>query len=510
MAMARTPHLSALARERPRTVLHASGPHVGLSDGQPGSSAAGHLGLGAGRVPLTEHARIRRVIAEQRLGANPVIAGAFRIAREHLQSRLHLFCLLSPAEVHASLDHLREIVRLARVNDVQLVLHAFLDGRDAPPRSARTYLLPLEEAMRGVGVVGTLSGRHYAMDRDGRWDRVLKAYHAIVRGPAPRADSAHEALQHAYDAGLTDDRVEPVRIGGYEGVKGDFMAEFIPGQKPVWEWHGEEVGLALNARPDRMRQLSAMLARRGLPPEVEGWLTERGKAIHAFQKHNYRCLTEHDPALGLPVAFPREPLGDSFGEVIARAGLRQLRCGESEKAAHVTWMFSGGREEPFPGEDRRLVASPRDVHSYAQRPEMSAAEVAREAAEAIRGGGYDFILVNFANPDAVGHTGDLGAAVRAVEAVDAGVGAIAEAVREAGGALLVTSAHGNVEQMKDSLGKPHPGHTRNPVPLYYLNEADPGVALRPGGIADVAPTMLEILGLPLPEAMTGRSLRVRA
>jgi len=508
VALAETPHLSALARECPRTVLGASGADVGLPAGHPGSSAAGHLSLGAGRVPLTEHARIGRAIEERRFGANEVIAGTFRIAKEHLQSRLHLFCTVSASGVHASLDHLREIIRIASLHQVSLVLHAFLDG---PGHSAGGQLLQLEELLRGVGVIGTLSGRHYAMDRDERWDRVHKAYTAIVRGEALRAGTVQEALREAAEAGFGDEMVPPIRIGDYEGIKGDFVADFSSGQKPVWEWYGEEVGLSLNARPDRMRQLSAMLARRGLPAEVEGWLSDRGKAVHAFQQHCYRCLTEHDPALRLPVAFPREQVSDSFAEVIARAGLKQLRCGESEKAAHVTWMFSGGREEPFLGEERRLVASPRDVSSYRSRPEMSAPEVAQRAAEAIRGGDHDFILVNFANPDAVAHTGDLAAAIRAVEAVDAGVGAIAAAVREVGGALLVTSAHGNCEQMQDSLGKPHEGHTQNPVPLYYLNDDDIGVALRSGGrIADVAPTMLEILGVPRPEAMTGRSLRVRA
>jgi 2,3-bisphosphoglycerate-independent phosphoglycerate mutase len=360
-----------------------------------------------------------------------------------------------------------------------------------------------------VGSIGTLSGRQFAMDRDGRWDRVFKAYTAIVRGDAPRAESAFEALQRAYDAGATDDRVEPIRIGDYEGVAGSFMADFASKTAPVWEWYGEEVGLAMNVRADRMRQLSAMLMRRGLPPEVEGWLTDRGKAVYAFQEHCYRCLTEHDPALKLPVAFPREQVRGSFGEVLAAAGLRQLRCAETEKGAHVTTFFSGGREEPFPGEDRRLVPSPRDAASHQHRPEMSAGEVAEEAVAAIRSGGYDFILVNFANPDVLGHTGDLGAVIRGLEAADAGVGAIVEAVREAGGALLVTSAHGNCEQMQDAAGQPHAGHTTHPVPLYYMNDADPGVALRPGGrIADIAPTMLEILGLPQPEEMTGRSLRV--
>jgi 2,3-bisphosphoglycerate-independent phosphoglycerate mutase len=253
-----------------------------------------------------------------------------------------------------------------------------------------------------------------------------------------------------------------------------------------------------------------MLTHRNLPPEVEELLTERGKAIHAFDKYSYATMTEYDKALGLPVAFPKDEVSESFGELLAEAGRKQLRCAETEKYAHVTYFFSGGREEPFPGEDRKLVPSPRDVATYDLKPEMSAAGVTAEVVAAVKSGKYDFILVNFANPDMVGHTGQLDPAIHAVEAVDVAVGAIMDAVREAGGALLVTADHGNCEQMKDAKGNPHTAHTTNPVPLYYFNEADRGASLRPGGrICDVAPTMLEILGLPQPAAMTGRSLLVR-
>jgi 2,3-bisphosphoglycerate-independent phosphoglycerate mutase len=240
------------------------------------------------------------------------------------------------------------------------------------------------------------------------------------------------------------------------------------------------------------------------------WLTDRGKAVHAFQEGCYSCMTEYDRALKLPVAYPKDEVNDSFPEVISRAGLKQFRCAETEKYAHVTYFFNGGREEPFEGEDRKLVPSPRDVPTYDKKPEMSAAAVASEVVGAIKSGQYDFILVNFANPDMVGHTGVLEAAIHAVEVVDTSLGAIADAVREAGGALLITADHGNCEQMKDDQGNPHTAHTLNPVPLYYLNDRDKGVALRSGGrICDVAPMMLEILGIPKPEAMTGRSLRVR-
>lgn len=510
VALARTPHLTEIARTSARASLAASGADVGLPAGEAGSSAAGHLSLGAGRIPGSERARIDEALAAERLGANQVLNHTFTIAREYMKSRVHVFLLVSGAGMHSSRAHFQEVVRLARFYEVELVLHAFLDAPAAPYRSAWELLEPLEEHMRGIGVIGTLSGRSYAMDRSGRWDRVFKAYSAIVRGEAPRAETAFDALHRARARGLPDDRVEPVRIGEYEGAVGSFMADFAS-KAPKWEWYGEEVGLSLNLRPDRMHQLSAMFVRRRVPSEVEEWLTDRGKAVYAFQEHCLRSLIEHHPELTLPAAFPREIHADSFGEVIARAGLRQLRIAESEKEAHVTWLFSGGQDAPFPGEERRIVPSPRDEGSPAELPERSAAEVAEEAVAAARSGAYDFILVNFANPDVVGHTGDLAAAARAVEAVDAGVGRIAAAVREAGGAMLITSAHGNCEEMLDEGGEIHAHHTRNPVPLYYVNDAEQGVALRAGGrLADVAPTMLEILGLPQPEAMTGRSLRARS
>jgi 2,3-bisphosphoglycerate-independent phosphoglycerate mutase len=508
IALARTPHLAELARAAKRTRLFASGADVGLPAGRRGNSAAGHLNLGAGRVVPADASRLDAAIAGNKLGANEVVARKLRIAKDR-SCRLHLFGLISEGGVHGSLAPLFALLHLARFHEVPVVLHAFLDGRDTPPKSAWSYLQKVEAALEGVGVIGTLSGRSYAMDRDERWDRVQKAYAAIVRGPAKTAETAFDAIRAAYLAGVTDEHIEPVRIGDYSGVQGSFMADFASAS-PVWEWWGEEVGLSMNVRPDRMRELSAMFVRRGVPEEVEELLTDRGKAVHAFQEWCYGGLTELDPALKLPIAFPREEVSDTFPEALARAGRKQLRCAETEKRAHVTTFFNGGREAPFDGEDRRLVPSPRDVATHDERPEMSAAAVASEVARAIRGGAYDFILVNFANPDVVAHTGVLEAAVAAVEAVDAGVGAIAAAVREAGGALVVTAGHGNCEQMRDDQGEPDPAHTLNPVPFYYLNERDEGVALRPGGrLCDVAPTLLEVLGIPQPAAMTGRSLRIR-
>lgn len=508
--LARTPHLDAIRDNYPRTLIGTSGPDVGLPPGQMGNSEVGHLNFGAGRIALMDILRIDVAIAEGKLTSNEVIHQLLNLAKDR-KKRLHLFGLVSNGGVHSSLDHLFALINGAHEQEVPVVVHAFLDGRDTPPKSAWGYLEQLQNVLEGgkKGVIGTLSGRFWAMDRDKRWERVHRAYTAIVRGDAPRAATAWEALSASYDAGKTDEFVEPIRIGNYEGIEGNFAADFAQ-QSPVWEWIGEEVGFGFNFRPDRMRELSAMLSRRNLPPEAAQLLMDRDKPVRAFDEWSYGCMTEYEAALKLPVAFSKEDVRETFGEVIARAGLTQLRCAETEKYAHVTYFFSGGREKEFQGEDRKLVPSPRDVTTYDQKPQMSASEVASEVTSAVRSGKYDFILVNFANPDMVGHTGDLEAAIKAVESVDEGIGSIAAAVREMGGALLITSDHGNCEQMHDAEGRPHTAHTTNPVPLYYMNDRDRDVTLRGGArIADVAPTMLEILGIEKPATMTGTSLRVQ-
>jgi 2,3-bisphosphoglycerate-independent phosphoglycerate mutase len=508
--LSHTPHLDMLA-EHAHTLIGTSGPDVGLPPGQMGNSEVGHLNFGAGRIALMDIMRIDVVIAENKLHKNPVIERTLTYAK-HQKCRLHLFGLVSDGGVHSSLEHLFALINIAQLEDIPVVVHAFLDGRDTPPKSAGGYLQRLLDVLGNKGVIGTISGRYYAMDRDKRWDRVHKAVTAIVRGEAPRAPSAMEALADAYARGVTDEFVEPVRIGDYEGIKGDFMADFAAGEKPIWQWIGEEVGFAFNFRPDRMRELSAMLTRRNLPPEVLDLMTDRGKPVLAFDDNWYSTMTDYDAALKLPVAFSREEIRDSFGEVLSRKGLSQFRCAETEKYAHVTYFFNGGREAPFEGEDRTLIPSPRDVATYDQKPEMSASGVTEQVVQAIKSGRYDFILVNFANPDMVGHTGKLEAAVKAVEAVDASVGAIMRALQEAGGALILTSDHGNCEQMKDDKGQPHTAHTLNPVPLYFADFAAGAQKskLRSGGrICDVAPTMLEILGIPKPAVMTGESLFLR-
>jgi 2,3-bisphosphoglycerate-independent phosphoglycerate mutase len=509
--LAKTPNLAALAAH-PHTLVATSGPDVGLPPGQMGNSEVGHLNFGAGRIAQMDITKIDVAIAESKLALNPVLADRVFHYAMHQKCRIHLFGLLSDGGVHSSMQHLFALIDAAHFHDLPVVVHAFLDGRDTPPKSAQGYLEQLQAHLEKKGVIGTVSGRFWAMDRDKRWDRVMKAYTAIVRGEAPHADSVFELLAASYDKGVTDEFVEPTRIGDYQGIKGDFMAEF--GTTALkWEWYGEEVGFGFKFRPDRMRELSAMLIRHpSLPPEVLEFLTDRGKAVTAFQEGWYSTMTEYDASLGLKVAYPKDDVKESFGEVISKAGLTQLRCAETEKYAHVTYFFSGGREAPFEGEDRKLVASPRDVATYDLKPEMSAAGVTAEVVSAIESGKYDFILVNFANPDMVGHTGVLDAAIHGVEAVDVGLGKIREALGKTDGALIVSADHGNCETMKDAQGQPHTAHTTNPVPLYlerYGRSAagQDAAALRSGGrLCDVAPTMLELLGLPQPAVMTGVSL----
>ncbi|WP_394823983.1 2,3-bisphosphoglycerate-independent phosphoglycerate mutase [Pendulispora albinea] len=486
--LAKTPVLDALYRDYPHGLIGTSGPDVGLPPGQMGNSEVGHLNFGAGRIAMMDISRIDRSVYEKSLGDNAVIRSLLeqvRGAREQ-GGRLHLFGLVSDGGVHSSLEHLKALIDLAEASDVSVVVHAFLDGRDVQPGTAPTYLAQIEEKLAGAGgarrgIIGTVSGRYWAMDRDNRWDRVERAYRAIVSGDAPRFASAHEGVQASYAAKKTDEFVEPIVIGDYVGVR--------PG----------DVGLHFNFRPDRARELTRALA------TADFREFERG----AQPFTHYACMTTYDSKLGLPIAFPKETYPDIFPEVLARAGLTQFRCAETEKYAHVTYFFNGGREEPFQGEERAMIPSPKDVPTYDHKPEMSAAGVAETVEKAIQSDKYDFILVNFANPDMVGHTGFLDAAIRAVETVDAGVGRIVDAARARGGAVLITADHGNCELMKDpATGEPHTAHTLNPVPLLYVNDRDRGARLREGGrICDVAPTMLELLGIAQPSAMTGVSLR---
>ncbi len=481
--LARTPVLSSLLASYPHGVIGTSGPDVGLPPGQMGNSEVGHLNFGAGRIAMMDISRIDNAVYDGTLAQDRVIADAVKKAKV-AGGKFHLLGLVSDGGVHSSLVHLFALIDVARKAGVSVVVHAFLDGRDVQPGTAPGYIAQVEQKLAGgVGRIGTVSGRYWGMDRDNRWERVERSYRAIVEASAPRARTAKDGIGQSYAAGKTDEFVEPFVVDGYEGVT------------------QADAALHFNFRPDRARELTRALAL----TEFDKFARVGGRPPFA---ERYACMTTYDGTFGLPIAFPKETYPNIFPEVIARAGLKQFRCAETEKYAHVTYFFNGGREEPFEGEERKMLPSPKEVATYDQKPEMSAAAVAHATEEAIVAGKYDFILVNFANPDMVGHTGMLDAAIQAVESVDKGVGLIVESARARGGAVFITADHGNCELMRDpASGQPHTAHTLNPVPLIYVNDRDRDAAIRGGGrICDVAPTMLELLQLPKPVEMTGKSL----
>ena len=480
LAQADLPNWRRLWAGEPHTLVHTEGRHVGLPDGQMGNSEVGHMNLGAGRIVYQDLTRIDAAIEDDSFFANPELLAACAAARDG-NGTLHVMGLLSPGGVHSHERHLFAMLALARRERVpRVALHAFLDGRDTPPRSARPSLAAIDAACREVGNarIATVGGRYFAMDRDKRWDRVRKAWDAIVEGEAAHdAADAVAALDAAYARGENDEFATPTTIGG--GV-------------PMRD--GDAV-VFMNFRADRARQLTAAF----VAPGFDGFDARRPRLSR------FTCLTEYDATLPAPVAFAPDDLRDTLGEVLAAAGLSQLRIAETEKYAHVTFFFSGGRESPYDGEQRILVPSPK-VATYDLQPEMSCPELTERLVGAIRQGTFDVVVCNIANPDMVGHTGDLQAAILAAEAVDRAIGEIEAAVREAGGALLVTADHGNLEMMRDpETGQAHTAHTVGPVPLVYVGSRP--AKLRSGGaLRDIAPTMLDLLGLPRPDAMSGRSL----
>jgi 2,3-bisphosphoglycerate-independent phosphoglycerate mutase len=483
--LANTPLLTSLLASYPHTTIGTSGPDVGLPPGQMGNSEVGHMNFGAGRIATMDISRIDYAVHDGTFAQNPVLVEVVAKAKQ-AGGRLHLLGLVSDGGVHSSMVHLGALIEVAKRAGVPVVVHAFLDGRDVQPGTAPKYVAEVERHLAGgVGRIGTVAGRYWAMDRDNRWERVERAYRAIVEARAPRTATAQEAIAQSNAAGKTDEFVEPVVVGDYDGAR--------PG----------DAALHFNFRPDRARELTRALA----IADFDAFTRSTSRA--PFEER-YACMTTYDSTFPLPIAFPKQTFANIFPEVIARAGYTQLRCAETEKYAHVTYFFNGGHEEPFEGEDRKMLPSPKEVSTYDEKPEMSAAAVALAVEEAVRSGKYGFVLVNFANPDMVGHTGVLDAAIHAVEAVDAGLSKIVAATRAKGGALIITADHGNCELMKDpATGQPHTSHTLFPVPLIYVNDADAHAKLRDGGrICDVAPTMLELLGLPQPPEMTGASLLV--
>ena len=492
---ARTPRYTALRARYPHTTIGTSGPDVGLPPGQMGNSEVGHLNFGAGRIAQMDISRIDCAVADGTLVKNPVIRSAIDAAKKN-GGRIHLLGLVSNGGVHSSLEHLLALIDGIEGDDIPIVVHAFLDGRDTSPKSAHRFLetlnAHLESKRRGdqpIGRVGTICGRYFAMDRDKRWDRVEKAYRAIVYGEGrkgaaddPTFHTAMAALADAYALGQNDEFVEPRIVYGYDGVR--------PGDAAIF----------FNFRPDRAREISEALTQQ----EFGGF--SRGENPRPF--HPYVCMTEYDARLKLPVAFTKPKYEGTFPEQIANVGMRQLRCAETEKYAHVTYFFNGGVEATFPGEDRVLIPSPKSVATYDLKPEMSAEGVADAVVKGLAEGNYDFVLVNFANPDMVGHTGVLPAAIPAIETIDVAIGRVVDATLAQHGAVLITADHGNCEQMVDpETGGPHTAHTLNRVPLLYVREGHEKAHLKDGGrIADVAPTMLRLLGLPQPKEMTGHDL----
>ncbi|MEK6276974.1 MAG: 2,3-bisphosphoglycerate-independent phosphoglycerate mutase [Actinomycetota bacterium] len=474
---ANTPTFDELWAAYPHTQLSACGRDVGLPDGQMGNSEVGHLNLGAGAVIKQDLARIDDAIADGSFFENEALKAACERARNSPRGRLHLLGLVSDGGVHSGWEHLEACIELAGTEGVpDVVFHAFTDGRDTLPRSGRGYLGELERWLRHTGRVATVCGRYYAMDRDRRWERTKLAYDAIVHGEGLRAASADEAIAASYERGETDEFVRPTVVGDYDGGQAGDVAIFI------------------NFRPDRARQLTVALA----DPEFAEFDRSSSPLL------DLTTMTEYREGWPYPVAYQPAVPETTLAEVIAEAGDAQLHVAETEKYAHVTYFFNGGRENEWEGEERCLVDSPRDVPTYDHKPEMSANAAAAAFCERWRAGGYRFGIINFANPDMVGHTGDIPAAVAAVEAVDGCLGEVVAAVHDAGGACIVTADHGNADNMLEPDGSPNTAHSLNLVPLVVTVS---GLELRDGGIlADVAPTALSLLGMPQPGAMTGKPL----
>jgi 2,3-bisphosphoglycerate-independent phosphoglycerate mutase len=476
ISLARTPVFDKLWSEYPHTRLTAWGRAVGLPEGQMGNSEVGHLNLGAGAVVLQDLTRIDEAVVAGELASNPALRAAFSGAE-----RVHLIGLVSDGGVHSGWSHLEGLIRLGASFSVpDLILHAFTDGRDTLPSSGAGYLRTVEGWMAdaGAGRVGSVVGRYWAMDRDRRWDRIQRAYDLLVHGRAEhRAETGEAAALEAYDRDETDEFITPVLVGDEGRIR-----------------VGDSV-IAFNFRPDRMREISRALA------EPEFSEVDRGGSEPISR---YTTMTEYEEGWEYPVAFPPERPATTLPAVLSARGIRQLHVAETEKYPHVTYFFGGGQEEPMPGERRELVPSPRDVPTYDYKPEMSAPQAAGAFVAAWEEDRPGFGIINFANPDMVGHTGVIPAAVQAIETVDSCLGQVVGAVHASGGACVITADHGNADNMLEEDGSPNTAHSLNPVPLIVTV---PGVGLRSGGVlADVAPTVLELVGQAVPAEMTGRSL----
>lgn len=486
--LARTPHLSRLKERYPHTRLLCSGEAVGLPDGVMGNSEVGHMNIGAGRVVYQDLVRINKAVREGDFFENPVLQAVMSTVKSG-RCALHLIGLVSDGGVHSDIHHLLALLDMARKNGLkQVFVHAILDGRDTPPDSGVAYIARLKEHIcrHNYGDIASICGRFYAMDRDKRWDRTETAYRLYTEGDGLHEKDPVEAVQKAYQRGEMDEFVKPVVLTD----KGDHPLGLLR--------DGDGV-ICFNFRSDRVRQITHAFndvrfphfERRSLPGLC-----------------GYVCMTQYDETFSLPIAFAPVNLKDILGEVISRSHLSQLRIAETEKYAHVTYFFNGGEEKPFPLEDRCMIPSPRDVPTYDLKPEMSARTVTEKLLTRLDETAYDFVVLNFANMDMVGHTGFLDAAILACETVDECVGRIVEKVQAMGGAVLITADHGNAETMADENGHPHTAHTLNPVPLILADDSRMQAVLREGVLGDIAPTILDIMGIEKPALMTGRSLIV--
>lgn len=488
VAQAQTPVMDRLMAEYPFVKGNASGLAVGLPDGQMGNSEVGHLNMGAGRIVYQDLTKITKAIQDGDFFENKALLAACENVKAN-DSSLHMFGLVSDGGVHSHNEHIYGLLELAKRQGIEKVyVHCFLDGRDTPPASGKEYVEQLEEKMKeiGVGQVASVMGRYYAMDRDNRWERVEKAYNALVKGIGETAQSGPAGIQASYDAETTDEFVLPTVV--------------MKDGAPVATIKDNDSIIFYNFRPDRAREITRVFC----DDNFEGF--NRGPRV----KTTYVCFTEYDVTIeNKQVAFVKEEITNTFGEFLAEKGLKQARLAETEKYAHVTFFFNGGVEEPNEGEDRILVKSPK-VATYDLQPEMSAYEVCEKLVESIKSGKYDVIIINFANPDMVGHTGVEAAAIKAIEAVDECVGKAVDAVKDVDGQMFICADHGNAEQLiDDETGEPFTAHTTNPVPFILVN-ADPAYKLREGGcLADIAPTLIELMGLEQPAEMTGKSLLVK-
>ncbi len=485
--LANTPNLSNLFSQYPNSIIHTSGLDVGLPDGQMGNSEVGHMNIGAGRIVYQELTRITKSIEDGDFFSKKEFIDAIENAKEH-GTNLHIYGLLSDGGVHSHNTHLYALLRLCKEQEFDRVfVHCFLDGRDTPPSSAENYIIELEEQMKeiGVGKIASIMGRYYAMDRDKRWDRLELAYKALVNGDGLKAPTAVDAIENSYQREEFDEFVKPTLITDSE-------------ENPLATIKENDSIIFFNFRTDRAREITRAI----VDPDFDGF--ER-----TYFKTKYVCMTQYDATMpNVEVAFKPEKLTNNFGEYISKNGYTQLRIAETEKYAHVTFFFNGGEEVEYPGESRILVNSPK-VATYDLQPEMSAYEVTDKVVDVIRKNETDAIILNYANCDMVGHTGSLEAAIKAVEAVDECIGKVYQEVLKVDGNLIIIADHGNCEQMIDySTGDPHTAHTTNPVPIILIS-SDSTLKVKEGRLADIAPTMLDLLGLNKPSEMTGDSLIIR-